>query len=34
MCAKKGSVAPSLVKMYLIIQIGYFLVEAKVFSIR
>ena len=35
MCVlKKGSVAPSLVKMYLIIQIGYFLVEAKVFSIR
>jgi hypothetical protein len=35
MCVlKKGSIAPSLVKMYLIIQIWYFLVEAKVFSIR
>ena len=35
MCVlKKESVAPSSVKMYLIIQIWYFLVEAKVFSIR
>lgn len=35
MCVlKQGSGVPSLVQMYSIIPIGYFLVEAKVFSIR